>query len=327
MQKFLESAIGFPGLGFEINPSSGFSIGSFEIKWYGVIIAAAALLAAFYVLHRCKSFGITEDEVLNVTLLALPCGIIGARLYYVLFEWDRFFGPNNNWYDFINIRDGGLAIYGGVIGAFLAIVLYLCCSKKRRPTLLPICDLAAFALLIGQCLGRWGNFFNREAHGGITSENFFLRMRLFEGGEWINVHPTFLYESVWNAIGFCILHFASKKRKYDGQVLLWYIAWYGFGRAWIESMRTDSLMVGPLRVSQWLAGISCVIALAILICFRFAIKPDPANRYVDRLAAQKAASTTTVSEDEEEEIEEIEETESEESDEEPDESTDDEEEL
>lgn len=288
MTQLLESAIGFPGLGFEINPSSGFSIGGFEIKWYGVIIAFAALLAALYVLRRSKSFGITEDEVLNVTILALPCGILGARLYYVLFEWDRFFGPNNNWYDFINIRDGGMAIYGGVIGAFLAIVLYLCCSKKRRPTLLPICDLAAFALLIGQCLGRWGNFFNREAHGGITSENFFLRMRIFEGGEWICVHPTFLYESVWNAIGFCILHFASKKRKYDGQVLLWYIAWYGFGRAWIESMRTDSLMVGPLRVSQWLAGISCVTALALLICFRFVLKPDPAKRYVDRLAAAKA---------------------------------------
>lgn len=300
MQHFLDSSIGFPGLGFEINPSSGFFIGSFEIKWYGVIIALGALLAAFYIFRRCKSFGIKEDEIYNVALIGLPSAILCARAYYVIFEWEHFFGPNNNWYDCINIRDGGLAIYGAIIGAFLSIFLYLFLSKKRRPTLLPICDLTSFGLLIGQCIGRWGNFFNREAHGGITSESFFLRMRLFEGGKWIDVHPTFLYESVWNAIGFVILHFASKKRKYDGQVFLWYIAWYGLGRAFIESMRTDSLMLGPLRVSQWLAGISCLTAVAILVYLRFFVKPDPAKKY----AVVRAAEQSAVSEEWTEEAEE-----------------------
>lgn len=312
MHNFLSSTdpIIFPNLGIEVDPGKGFSIGNFTIAWYGVIIALGTLLAAIYLLRCCSKFGLTQDELLNILLIGLPCGIIGARAYYVLFEWDRFFGPQNNWYDCLNIRDGGLAIYGGILGAVLAIVLYLGLSKKRRRTLLPILDMAAIALPIGQAFGRWGNFFNREAFGNYTDSIFAMRIserhiptgldeatqellldKAAAGGYdgFIQVHPTFLYESLWCALGFILMHFISKKRRFDGEILLLYIAWYGLGRTFIEGLRTDSLYVGPFRVSQWLAAISCVAALAIFIFLRFVRKPDAKGLLVNRLAAEVAA--------------------------------------
>ncbi len=303
--------ISFPRLGIEFDPSRGFSIGGFFIAWYGIVITLGTLLAAIYMLRRCQKFGLVQDEILNVLILALPCAIIGARAYYVLFEWDQFFGPGHKWYECLSIRDGGLAIYGGILGAVISVGLYLGLSRRRRRTLLPMLDLAGIALPIGQAFGRWGNFFNREAFGSYTDS--FLAMRISDSHipsdldaaskatllesaarngytGFIQVHPTFLYESLWCAVGFVLLHFASKKRKFDGQMLLLYIAWYGLGRAVIEGLRTDSLYIGPFRVSQWLAGVSCVAALAVLVYLRFVRKPEPERMLVNRVAAEQAAA-------------------------------------
>ena len=271
MLDFLTSPISFPGLGIEINPSDGFSIGNFTIKWYGVIIALGVLLATVYVLRRVKQF--------NMLLIGLPSAIVGARLYYVVFEWNEYFGAGQPWYKFLDIRSGGLAIYGGVIGAALAIFIY---TRVKKQPILPYLDIMGLGLLIGQAVGRWGNFFNREAHGGVTDS--FLRMGLIENGQLQYFHPTFLYESVWNLVGFVLLHFLSKKRRYDGEVFLGYIAWYGLGRAFIEGLRTDSLYIGPLRVSQWLAGISCAVAAGIMIYERFFVKHGPDSLLVNRVA-------------------------------------------
>ena len=279
------SPITFPGLGIEIDPSQGFTIPGtqFEIKWYGVIIAVGVLLAVLYAMRRAKDFGLTGDDILNMLLVGLPCAIVGARLYYVIFEWDRFFGAGIPWYQFLNLREGGLAIYGGIIGASLALILYCGLSKKRRAKMLPSFDIIGLGLLIGQAIGRWGNFFNREAHGGVT--NSFLRMGIIENGQLIYVHPTFLYESLWNLIGLVLIHFLSKKRKFDGQVFLYYIIWYGLGRAWIEGLRTDSLYWGPFRVSQVLAAVSCLLAVGVLLYVLLVKRPDPAKMLVNRAAA------------------------------------------
>ena len=279
------SPITFPGLGIEIDPSQGFTIPGtqFEIKWYGVIIALGVLLAVLYAMRRAKDFGLTGDDILNMLLVGLPCAIVGARLYYVIFEWDRFFGAGIPWYQFLNLREGGLAIYGGIIGASLALILYCGLSKKRRAQMLPSFDIIGLGLLIGQAIGRWGNFFNREAHGGVT--NSFLRMGIIENGQLIYVHPTFLYESLWNLIGLVLIHFLSKKRKFDGQVFLYYIIWYGLGRAWIEGLRTDSLYWGPFRVSQVLAAVSCLLAVGVLLYVLLVKRPDPAKMLVNRVAA------------------------------------------
>lgn len=282
------SPITFPGLGIEINPSTGFSIFGFDIKWYGVIIAAGVLLAVLYCSWRSKEFGLTGDDIMNIVIVGLPCAIIGARLYYVVFEWDRFFGPDIPWYKFLDIREGGLAIYGGVIGAVLGIIIFCLSAEKRRKKLLPSFDVSGLGLFIGQAAGRWGNFFNREAHGGETAS--FLRMGIIENGKQIYVHPTFLYESVWNLVGLLLIHFLSKKRKFDGQVFLYYVIWYGLGRAWIEGMRTDSLYWGPFRVSQLLAAASCLIGIGILLYVLLVKRPDGHKMLVNIAAAEKNAA-------------------------------------
>ena len=287
------SPISFPGLGIEVNPSDGFFIGNFEIKWYAVVIAFGLLVAVLYAMRRCKEFGLTADDIYNIVFVGLPSAIVGARAYYVIFEWKQYFGPGIPWYKCLMIRDGGLAIYGAVIAALLAATIYCMTSKKRRAKLLPYMDIGSIGLLIGQGIGRWGNFFNREAHGGETTN--FLRMGLIEHGQQIFVHPTFLYESVWNLAGVVILHFVSKKRKFDGQIILCYLAWYGLGRAFIEGLRTDSLYIGPFRVSQLLAAVTCVVSVAILI-YVFAFRhPDPRNMLVNRAAAEQetAGENTT----------------------------------
>ncbi len=289
------SPISFPGLGIEVNPSDGFFIGNFEIKWYAVVIAFGLLLAVLYAMRRCKEFGLTADDIYNIVFVGLPSAIVGARAYYVIFEWKQYFGPGIPWYKCLMIRDGGLAIYGAVIAALLAATIYCMTSQKRRAKLLPYMDIGSIGLLIGQGIGRWGNFFNREAHGGETTN--FLRMGLIEHGQQIFVHPTFLYESVWNLVGVVILHFVSKKRKFDGQIILCYLAWYGLGRAFIEGLRTDSLYIGPFRVSQLLAAVTCVVSAAILVYVLAFRHPDPRNMLVNRVAAeQETASENTTEE-------------------------------
>lgn len=285
--------ISFPGLGIgDFDPPTGFVIPfiNIEIKFYAVIIAFGLLLAVIYCMRRAKQFGLTSDDIIDVVLVAIVPAIIGARVYYVIPKWDDFFGPNNNWYDCLNIRKGGLAIYGGLIAAMLAATVFCLTSKKRRRKLLPYLDIASLGFLIGQAVGRWGNFFNREAYGYETDN--FLRMGLkFENGYQIFVHPTFLYESVWNIVGLILLHFISKKRKFDGQILLCYIAWYGLGRAFIEGLRTDSLPAGSFRLSQIVAAVSCVVAVGILIYVLAFKRPDPQKMLVNRVAAERKAES------------------------------------
>ncbi len=279
------SPISFPALGIEINPPEGFTIGSAEVRFYGIIIALGLLLAAVYGLRRKKAFGLTEDDILDGALCIIPFAIICARAYYCIFAWHEF---KANPIEVLYIWKGGLAIYGGVIGAAVGIVAY--CLIKKIPIGTAM-DITSLGFLIGQALGRWGNFFNREAFGAQTES--FLRMGLMltedrrAASQMYFYHPTFLYESLWNGVGFVLLHFLSKKRKYDGQIALGYVAWYGPGRTFIEGLRTDSLYWGPFRVSQMLAAISCFAAVAVLVWQAFrAHKAE--DLYANRVAVQTA---------------------------------------
>ena len=285
MIHFDTSPISFPGLGIEVNPSEGFFIGNFEIKWYAVIIACGILLAVLYALHRCKEFGLTSDDIYNIVLLGIPSAIIGARAYYVIFEWKYYFGAGIPWYKCLMIRDGGLAIYGGVIGAVLAATIYCLTSKRRRAKLLPYLDIAGLGLLIGQAVGRWGNFFNREAFGGYTDGLFAMQLPLSavrssdvttdlmnhvveSGGiSYIQVQPTFLYESMWNLVLLILLILFTKHKKFDGEVFLLYLAGYGIGRFWIESLRTDQLLIPGIGypVSMALAALLVVVSVVWII--------------------------------------------------------------
>lgn len=299
--------IAFPALGWEWDPKRYIPLGSFTIQLYAVIIATGMLLAILYAWRRCKEFGIKENDLTDGVLWILPFAVLCARLYYCAFEWDTY---RDNLLKIFYIWEGGLAIYGGVIGAAIGVVVHCKIKKIKIPALM---DMVALGFLIGQTLGRWGNFFNREAFGSATDS--FLRMGLFNKttNTWEYHHPTFLYESVWNLLGFVILHFLSKKRKYDGQIALGYVAWYGLGRALIEGLRTDSLYWGVFRVSQILAAISCVAAIAVMMILSFR-QHDPEKLLINQVAALDAEEASDDDEDEEEE-------ENEENEDEPDEET------
>ena len=275
--------IEFPGLGLTLNPPAGFQIGSFDFRFYGLIIAIGLILGVVYALRRKEQFGLSEDDLMDGVLWIAPFAIVCARLYYCAFEWERY---ADNPISILYIWEGGIAIYGAVIGAAIGIIIH--CKLIKKISVLATLDLVSLSFLIGQMIGRWGNFFNREAHGGVTDS--FLRMGLINPytgtGEYY--HPTFLYESLWNLVGFIAIHFLSKKCKYDGQTALMYVAWYGLGRAMIEGLRTDSLWWGNFRVSQVLAAISCLAAVIALLVLAF--RPhDPANMFVSKVAARKAA--------------------------------------
>ena len=255
--------ISFPMLGdWSVNPPYSFTVFGFEIYFYGVIIAAAFILAALFCARKAAEFGLTSDDLFDLVIWLIPACIIGARLYYVLFKLDYFIANPSK---IFSVRDGGLAIYGGIIAGVITGIIW---SRMKKIPVFAVGDLAAFGLLIGQAVGRWGNFINREAFGAET--DVFCRMGLtMPGQETLYVHPTFLYESLWNLAGLIILCVLSKlgKRKYDGQFFWSYILWYGLGRAWIEGLRTDSLYIGStdIRVSQLLAAVSALAALIVLI--------------------------------------------------------------
>lgn len=255
--------ISFPMLGdWSVNPPYSFTVFGFEIYFYGVIIAAAFILAALFCARKAAEFGLTSDDLFDLVIWLIPACIIGARLYYVLFKLDYFIANPSK---IFSVRDGGLAIYGGIIAGVITGIIW---SRRKKIPVFAVGDLAAFGLLIGQAVGRWGNFINREAFGAET--DVFCRMGLtMLGQETLYVHPTFLYESLWNLAGLIILCVLSKlgKRKYDGQFFWSYILWYGLGRAWIEGLRTDSLYIGStdIRVSQLLAAVSALAALIVLI--------------------------------------------------------------
>lgn len=275
------SSISFPALGIEINPPRTICLGSLCIHFYGLIIAVGLILAVLYACKRCKEFGLKEDDLMDGVLWITPFAIVCARIYYVIFSWRDY---AENPISVLYIWEGGLAIYGAVLGAILGVIVFCRIKKVSLPMLL---DLVLLGFLIGQFIGRWGNFFNREAFGAPTDG--FTRMGLYNTvtGQWEYYHPTFLYESVWNLVGFIFLHFVSKHRKYDGQIALGYAAWYGLGRCIIEGLRMDSLYWGSIRVSQLLAAISCIAAVGVLIWQRF--RPhDPKNLFVNRVAAKES---------------------------------------
>ena len=277
------TVISFPALGIEWDPGKTISLGPISLHYYGILIALGLMLAVVYAWKRSKEFGIRSDDLADGVLWVVPFAVLCARLYYCAFRWRSEYASDP--LSILYIWNGGLAIYGGVIGAVIGVVVFAKVKKIKIPSLL---DLVAIGFLIGQCIGRWGNFFNREAFGAET--DWFLRMGLLNTstGEVEYHHPTFLYESVWNLIGFVILHFASKKRKYDGQIALGYVAWYGFGRTVIEALRTDSLYWGQFRVSQLLAAVSCFAAAAILL-FMTVREHDPEKLFVNQVAAKEAA--------------------------------------
>ncbi len=273
----MTDVISFPGLGIELAVSPILAeIGDLSIHWYGAIIAVGFLLATLVYSRLCPKFGINSDRSFDVLMGSLIGGIVCARLYYVIFSWDNY---KDDPISMLYIWEGGLAIYGGLIGGFLVCIL-MC--KLRGVKVLPALDAAGVALLLAQAIGRWGNFVNMEAFGkntdlpwGMTSNTItnyltYVQADLAAQGITVDptlpVHPTFLYESLWNLVGFfLILFLLVPRRKFDGQILLSYLAWYGAGRAWIEGLRTDSLMWGELRVSQVLAIICAVVCVGIIV--------------------------------------------------------------
>ena len=279
--------ISFPSLGINIDPVREITLGPLSIHLYGVMIALGLTLAVIYGSRRSREFGLTEDHILDAVLWVTPFAVVCARAYYCIFQWKEMYAANP--ISVLYIWNGGLAIYGGVIGAVLGVIVFCKIKKLKIATLL---DMVLIGFLIGQSLGRWGNFFNREAFGAETDSFFRMGLTHMKTGVTTYFHPTFLYESVWNAAGFLLLHFASKKRKYDGQVALMYGAWYGLGRCIIEGLRVDSLWWGPFRVSQLLAGISCIAAVGVLVWQSF--KPhSPGNLFVNQVAAREKPEENT----------------------------------
>ncbi len=259
-----EAVISFPGLGIRgIDPPASFQLFGRVIYLYGIVVAVAFLLGILYCARHSKDFGIRKDDFYDMAVWMIPLCIVGARLYYVLFNLDWYLEYPS---EILKIWEGGLAIYGGILTGVLVCVLFCRRKKIRVPAML---DLCSFGLLIGQSIGRWGNFFNREAFGRETE--IFCRMGLTASdGSTVYVHPTFLYESLWNLCGLILLRRFAKKRQYDGQCILLYFLWYGLGRAWIEGLRTDSLYLGQtgIRVSQLLSILLALGAAAVLLMIR-----------------------------------------------------------
>ena len=298
---YLTNLVQFPGLGlsFQLNRVA-FTIGGVSIYWYGVCIAVGLCLALVFAFRHSLEFGVDPDSMVDVILIGVVLGIISARAYYVAMAPFKY----ESIWEMIAIRDGGLAIYGGIIGGFLFGGL---ACKRRGVPVLPMFDLTAMGFLLGQGCGRWGNFFNQEAFGcnttlpwGMFSET--TRAYLMgstvtaQSGVTIDpnlpVHPTFLYESIWCFVGFLLLFRYIKKRKFNGDIALRYMIWYGAGRFWIEALRTDSLMLVPsigLRASQLVAGIAVVVGVAAEIYFTHKFKDKPLMVKLAMTADNKAA--------------------------------------
>ncbi len=279
------SRISFPGLGidefevckeaFDIADVLGFfgvKIGGMPIYWYGIIITFGMVFAFLYTVFRGKYESVKSEDILDIALWAIIAGVVGARLYYVFNRIDYFIPEDGDPIGFIinvvNLRSGGLAVYGGIIGGAIAVIAVACIKKIK---FLKILDMAAPGVMLAQAMGRWGNFFNGEAFGGIVEEGhplYFMRMGLnsgttvytFKTYETVFVHPTFLYESLWNLAGFVLINIFYKKKKFNGQIVCSYLAWYGFGRFFVEGLRTDSLYIPgtELRISQ-VVGIACFV--------------------------------------------------------------------
>lgn len=260
--------VSFPGLGISNLPINrvAFSIGTFQVYWYGILIATGLLLAVLYAYFNAHRYDVNRSKLFDCVIVGIITSIIGARLYYVIFKWNEF--APNLWKVF-DIRDGGIAIYGAIIGALAGGLIM---AKIRHMKFLPILDITMTGFLIGQAIGRWGNFFNQEAFG--TPTDSFLRM-VSENTGGVGVHPCFLYESVWCALGFLLLFIVNRKfQRYHGQVFYLYLVWYGFERMIVEGLRTDSLYLPfkvfglDIRVSQLLSALLVIAGIVLLIINR-----------------------------------------------------------
>lgn len=259
------TVVSFPGIGIgEITINKvAFAIGSLEVRWYGILLTIGIVAGFFYALWRAKHEGISTDDVIDLAIVVVVLAIIGARAYYVLTTLGQ--GLYNSFYDVIAIWEGGIAMYGSIIGGAVGVLLVCKFKKFNKERILRVCDMVAPGVMLGQIIGRWGNFVNGEAHGVATGESFFLRMGLQYGSKTVYYHPTFLYESLWNLVGFVLINSLYKKKRFSGQVLLMYLAWYGFGRMFIEGLRTDSLYIGVFRISQVVGFLCFVICAALLV--------------------------------------------------------------
>lgn len=231
-----------------------FEIFGLSIRWYGIFIASGMIIGALIAVREARRVGFDEEELINMLIFAIPMAIVGARIYYVIFKWDYYQG---NILEMINIRSGGLAIHGGIIGSVLTAIIY---CKIRGINFWKLADITAPSIILGQAIGRWGNYANGEAHGGPTDLPWAITV------DGVNVHPTFLYESIWNIMVFIFLIWYRKnKKKENGEVFLLYLALYSVGRFFIEGLRTDSLMWGPIRVAQLLSIL--LIGFSIVLLF------------------------------------------------------------
>ncbi len=275
----MENMIGFEGIGILpfLMDRVAFSIGDFDIYWYAVIITLGLILAVGFCMWQARKFDLTVDNVLDVLLWGLPIAVICARAYYVLFKLNQY----DSFAEMVNIRDGGLAIYGGVIGAFITGFVY---CRIKKANVLALFDLGSFGFLIGQAIGRWGNFVNAEAYGEPTDLPWGMTINGY--GPY---HPTFFYESLWNVLGFILLFvFAKKWLKYHGEVFFLYFAWYGLGRFFIEGLRTDSLYLGPIRISQLLAAVFFVFGIVCFVLSRKGIIIKFQDKILDRSEKKQA---------------------------------------
>ena len=307
----MSKIVTFPGLGleFELNPIA-FSVFGWDVHWYGVIIACGFLLAVAYCYWRAPRFGVDQEKLIDMLFFAVPLCIIGARAYYVIFNPAVCFNADCSFslYNTIAIWDGGLAIYGAIIMAILTVAVY---CKVRRQNFWDYTDIGCFGVLIGQLVGRWGNFVNVEAFGGVTDlpwrmcspsiADYLLQHGLVDEAAYqqvldgtLGVHPTFFYESMWNLLGFILLVLIARKgRKFNGQLFLSYVVWYGVGRAVIEGLRTDSLYFfgTGLRSSQILGLASALVAIVVM-AFRFRTAGPPTPPSYAAVRAEKGTAAT-----------------------------------
>ena len=278
----MNTTIRFPHLGLTLNPGKSFTVFGIEIAYYGVIIALGMLAGALVAYREAKKTGQKVDDYIDFTLYTLIAAIIGARIYYVIFEWDYY---SAHPLEIFNLRAGGLAIYGGVLASALTLFIF---TKVKKLKFWLMADTAVQGLIIGQIIGRWGNFFNREAFGGYTNGLFAMQLPLnavrssdvtqemmehlqtIDGVQYIQVHPTFLYENLWNIGVLLLLLLFTKHKKFDGEIFLLYLAGYGIGRFWIEGLRTDQLLLPGIKlpVSQVLSAVVAIVSIAVILIQR-----------------------------------------------------------
>lgn len=287
----MDTLIRFPYLGIEVSPGRSFEVFGITIAYYGVIIAIGVIVGALIAFSEAKRTKQNVDNYIDFAIWTVFMALIGARLYYCIFQWDYY---GSHLLEIITgIRNGGLAIYGGIIASVITLIVF---TKLKKLNFWQMADTACLGLVMGQAIGRWGNFFNREAFGGYTNNVFTMQLPksvalthvnadsvnpllqnlvYIDGEPFVQVHPTFFYESLWCIGVFILLMLVRKHKKFHGEVFLLYVAGYGIGRAWIESLRTDQLMIGPIPVSLLLSAVACCAAIILIVFKRLKIKKNP----------------------------------------------------